>query len=66
MLFTQAISASVGAGLLAIVVNDDAYLLSKCGALKTIASKPAPTLELRDSYVNSIAPERGFFYRQRH
>jgi len=26
MLFTQAISASVGAGLLAIVVNDDAYL----------------------------------------
>ena len=43
MLFTQAISASVGAGLLAIVVNDDAYLLSKCGALKTIASKPAPT-----------------------
>ena len=47
MLFTQAISASVGAGLLAMVVNDDAYLLSKCGALKTIASKPAPTLELR-------------------
>jgi hypothetical protein len=33
----------VGAGLLAMVVNDDAYLLSKCGALKTIASKPAPT-----------------------
>jgi len=32
--------------LLAMVVNDDAYLLSKFGALKTIAGKPAPTLEL--------------------
>ena len=29
--------------MLAMVVNEDAYLLSKCGALKTIASKPAPT-----------------------
>ena len=43
LLFTEPASASVGAGLLAMVVNDDAYLLSKCGALKTIASKPAPT-----------------------
>jgi len=33
--------------LLAMVVNDDAYLLSKCRALKTIASKPAPTLDQR-------------------
>jgi hypothetical protein len=43
MLFTLAISASAGvpvdARLLAMVVNDDAYLLSKCGALQTIASK---------------------------
>ena len=31
--------------LLAMVVNDDAYLLSQYGALQTIASKPAPTLE---------------------
>ena len=31
--------------LLAMVVNDDAYLLSKCVALKTIASKLAPTIE---------------------
>ena len=35
--------------MLAMVVNEDAYLLSKCGALKTIASKPAPTLEPRGS-----------------
>ena len=31
--------------MLAMVVNDDAYLLSKCGVLEAIASKPAPTLE---------------------
>ena len=29
MLFTLAISASVGAGLLAMVVNDDAFLPNK-------------------------------------
>ena len=30
-----------------MIVNDDAYWLSQCGALKTIASKPAPTHKQR-------------------
>jgi hypothetical protein len=32
-----------GAGLLAMVVNDDVCELDKRGALASIASKPAPT-----------------------
>ncbi len=35
--------SSVGASLLAMVVNDNAYLLAKRGALESIASKLAPT-----------------------
>ncbi|POF40386.1 hypothetical protein B0D71_20900 [Pseudomonas laurylsulfativorans] len=34
----------VGAGLPAIVVNDNACGLDKRGALESIASKPAPTV----------------------
>ena len=34
----------VGAGLLAKVVNDIAGYLTRCGALKSFASKPAPTV----------------------
>jgi hypothetical protein len=34
---------SVGAGLLAMAVNDNARELDKHGALESIASKPAPT-----------------------
>jgi hypothetical protein len=37
------ISFSVGASLLAMVVNDDAREPEKRGALASIASKPAPT-----------------------
>jgi hypothetical protein len=37
------VSPPVGAGLLAIVVNDDAGCLDPLGVLETIASKPAPT-----------------------
>ncbi|WP_223548486.1 hypothetical protein [Pseudomonas sp. A-B-19] len=33
----------VGAGLPAMVVNDNAYELDKRGALVSIAGKPAPT-----------------------
>jgi len=33
----------VGAGLLAMVVNDNAYKPDKRGALESIAGKPAPT-----------------------
>ncbi|MVW85070.1 hypothetical protein EI969_03780 [Pseudomonas sp. PB101] len=33
----------VGASLLAMVVNDDAYRLEKCVAFQLIASKLAPT-----------------------
>jgi hypothetical protein len=33
----------VGAGLPAMIVNDNAYELDKRGALESIASKPAPT-----------------------
>ncbi|PPK38741.1 hypothetical protein CD175_13160 [Pseudomonas laurylsulfatiphila] len=33
----------VGASLLAMVANDNAYELDKRGALEPIASKPAPT-----------------------
>ncbi|PVZ52242.1 hypothetical protein C9422_31345, partial [Pseudomonas sp. B1(2018)] len=36
--------SSVGAGLPAMVVNDDACLLAKRGALETLASKLAPTV----------------------
>ncbi|PNB72861.1 hypothetical protein C1X64_17545 [Pseudomonas sp. GW456-E7] len=35
----------VGASLLAMGVNDDAFILEKRGALKSIASKLAPTEE---------------------
>ncbi|MFJ3368465.1 hypothetical protein [Pseudomonas sp. NPDC086251] len=38
---------NVGAGLLAKVVNDDAFQQDKRRAFKTFASKPAPTFELR-------------------
>ncbi|PYY69912.1 hypothetical protein CRX42_14065 [Pseudomonas jessenii] len=34
----------VGAGLPAMVVNDNAYELDKRGALESIAGKPAPTV----------------------
>ncbi|VVM70642.1 hypothetical protein PS862_01832 [Pseudomonas fluorescens] len=36
---------TVGASLLAMVVNDNAYLLVKRGALESIASKLAPTVD---------------------
>jgi hypothetical protein len=41
--FTQS-RGTVGAGLPAMVVNDNACDLDKRGALESIASKPAPTV----------------------
>jgi hypothetical protein len=38
---------SVGASLLAMDVNDDAFFLEKRIAIKSIASKLAPTVVLR-------------------
>jgi heme exporter protein D len=40
----------VGASLLAMVVNDNAYLLAKRGALESIASKLAPTISLTERH----------------
>ncbi|MNH22955.1 hypothetical protein D3C79_828310 [compost metagenome] len=42
-LFVERFPVPVGASLLAMVVNDNAYLLAKRGALESIASKLAPT-----------------------
>ncbi|QHD00984.1 hypothetical protein PspS04_11740 [Pseudomonas sp. S04] len=39
----QALQITVGAGLPAMVVNDDAYSLTPSGALRLFAGKPAPT-----------------------
>ncbi|PYY66785.1 hypothetical protein CRX42_30480, partial [Pseudomonas jessenii] len=42
----------VGAGLPAMVVNDNAYEPDKRGALESIASKPAPTRDVLTMRVN--------------
>jgi hypothetical protein len=39
----------VGAGLPAMVVNDNARLLDKRGAFESIAGKPAPTIPRSDA-----------------
>ncbi|PMZ72143.1 hypothetical protein C1X65_21185 [Pseudomonas sp. FW305-70] len=41
----------VGASLLAMVVNDYAGALDKCGALESIASKLAPTVSCREPFL---------------
>jgi hypothetical protein len=43
LLPANALRVIVGAGLPAMVVNDNACKLDKRGALESIASKPAPT-----------------------
>ena len=49
----------VGAGLLAMVVNDNAYEPDKRGALESIASKPAPTGPKQLNTVQSNAAGSG-------
>ena len=46
---------SVGAGLLAMVVNDIEQGLTELGALESIASKPAPTEGMRTVPGNEIS-----------
>jgi len=46
----------VGASLLAMVVNDNAYLLAERGALESIASELAPTTSLTEQHYPSREP----------